>query len=96
MAGPSQPSVTDEVWDDERVKSFLDMEAVHDESRDFHVLQKAYRGMRPEDFERFLRFFLDDGRDMNATDKRGRTLWDIIKDHRQGADFIQVKEKLAN
>lgn len=95
MAGPSQPSVTDEIWDDERVKSFLDMESAQNESRDFHVLQKAYRGMRPEDFERFLRFFLDDNRDINATDKRGRTLWEIIKAHRQGADFIQVKEKVA-
>ena len=26
MAGPSQPSVTDEVWDDARVKSFLELE----------------------------------------------------------------------
>jgi len=94
MAGPSQPSVTDEVWDDERVKSFLALEPYGDESADFHVLLKAYRGMRPADFERFLIFFMEAGRDINARDKRGRTLWDIIEKHRQGADFIAARNKV--
>lgn len=94
MAGPSQPSVTDEVWDDDRVKSFLDIEPYGDESADFHVLLKAYRGMRPDDFERFLVFFMEADRDINARDKRGRTLWDIIEHHRQGADFIAAKNKV--
>lgn len=91
MAGPSQPSVTDEIWDDERVKSFLDLEP-HGESADFHVLLKAYRGMRPEDFERFLVFYTEAGRDLDASDKRGRTLWQIIADHKQGADFIEARK----
>ena len=95
MAGPSQPSVTDEVWDDNRVKSFLDMEPVGTESADFHVLLKAYRGMRPDDFERFLTFFLAAERDINARDRQGRTLWQIIEAHRQGADFIAVKQRLV-
>ena len=54
MAGPSQPQVTDEVWDDDRVKSFLSLEPNSTETADFYVLLKAYRGMRPEDFERFM------------------------------------------
>lgn len=94
MAGPSQPSVTDEVWDDARVKSFLAIEPYGDESADFHVLLKAYRGMRPDDFERFLVFFMEAGRNIDATDNAGRTLWDIIKHHRQGADFIAAKNKI--
>ncbi len=93
MAGPSQPSVTDEVWDDERVKSFLAMEPYGDESADFHVLLKAYRGMRPDDFERFLTFFLEAGRNIDATDTKGRTLWEIISAHRQGSEFIRVKSQ---
>ncbi|MEX0941621.1 MAG: PA4642 family protein [Pseudomonadales bacterium] len=95
MAGPSQPSVTDEVWDDDRVKSFLAIEPYGDESADFHVLLKAYRGMRPNDFERFLKFFIAAGRDVNARDKQGRTLWNIIVDHRQGADFVAIMKKLT-
>lgn len=92
MAGPSQPSVTDEVWDDERVKTFLELEPADNESADFHTLLRAYRGMRPADFERFLRFFVDARRDPHAEDSQGRTLWDIIADHRQGAAFIAVRD----
>ena len=93
MAGPSQRQVTDEVWDDDRVKSFLEMEA-YSGNVDFHLLMRAYRGMRPADFERFLPFFIDANRDLDATDDQGRTLWSIIEGHRQGADFIALRERL--
>ena len=92
MAGPSQPQVTDEVWDDDRVKSFLEIEAYSDDT-DFHILMRAYRGMRPADFERFIPFFVDANHDLDATDDQGRTLWSIIEGHRQGADFIALRKK---
>lgn len=95
MAGPSQPSVTDEVWDDARVKSFLEMEPHGDANADFHVLLKAYRGMRPEDFARFLEFFTEAGRDLDARDKQGRTLWEIISHHRHGSEFLAVRAKIT-
>ena len=92
MAGPSQRQITDEVWDDDRVKSFLEMEA-YSGNVDFHLLMRAYRGMRPADFERFLPFFIDANRDLDATDDQGRTRWSIIEGHRQGADFIALRQK---
>ena len=92
MAGPSQPQVTDEVWDDDRVKSFLEIEA-YDGAADFHILMRAYRGMRPADFERFIPFFVESNHDLDATDDQGRTLWSIIEGHRQGADFIELRKK---
>jgi len=91
MAGPSQPSVTDEVWDDERVKSFLELSPAGKTSTDFHVLLKAYRGMRPDDFARFLTFFQADGRDLDAKDPSGRTIWDIMSTHRHGAEFVALR-----
>lgn len=91
MAGPSQPQVTDEVWDDDRVKSFLEIQP-YEGDPDFHVLLKAYRGMRVEDFERFLKFFTDAGRSLDAQDNRGRTLWSIIENHQQGADFVALRK----
>ena len=94
MAGPSQPSVTDEIWDDQRVENFLAMEPRGDESADFHVLLKAYRGMRPADFERFLQFFADAGRDPDARDSQSRTLWDIISSHRHGDEFIDARQRV--
>lgn len=96
MAGPSQPSVTDEVWDDARVKSFLALEPAGDKSADFHVMLKAYRGMRPADFERFLKFYLEANRNPDATDPKGRTIWDIMATHRQGAEFILVRDKVLD
>jgi hypothetical protein len=91
MAGPSQPQVTDEIWDDERVISFLDLEPFG-ASADFHVLLKAYRGMRPADFGRFLGFFTESGRNLDDTDKQGRTLWQIISHHQQGEPFITARQ----
>ena len=88
--GPSQPKVTNEVWDDDRVASFLDINGVN-ANNDFNTLLKAYRGMRSSDFARFLDLFLKAGRDPDAKDARGRTLWSIIKRHRQGADFIALR-----
>ena len=43
-ADRAQPSVTNEWWSDERVKTYLDLQTAGDEATDFHVLQKAYRG----------------------------------------------------
>ncbi len=94
MAGPTQPQVIDEVWDDQRVRSFLDLEP-QGEAADFHVLLKAYRGMRPEDFARFLVFFTGAGRDPDACDKQSRTLWQIIDQHRHAAPFISARKKLS-
>ena len=94
MAGPSQPKVTDEVWNDDRVRSFLALEPVDGDSADYHVLLKAYRGMRPEDFERFLKFFVESGRDLDARDPQGRTLWQVISNHRHGSAFLAVKQAL--
>jgi len=56
---------------------------------------RAYRGMRPADFERFLPFFVDAKHDLDATNDQGQTLWTIIEEHRQGADFIALRKKYA-
>ena len=81
MAGPSQPKVTNEIWTDDRVKSFLLMQPYGDQNADFHVLLKAYRGMRSSDFIRFLSFFVDSGRELDAKDSSGRTLWELSLKH---------------
>ena len=94
MAGPSQPKVTDEIWTDDRVKSFLLMEPYGTDNADFHVLLKAYRGMRPNDFSRFLSFFAGSGRNLDAKDSFGRTLWEIITSHRHATPFLEAREQI--
>ena len=48
--------VLGEVFDDERVRSFLDYQAPTGVSNDFHLLEKAYRGMNIDNFVTFLGF----------------------------------------
>ena len=47
--------------------------------------------MRPDDFARFLTFFIEAGRDIDAKDPKGRTIWDIMATHRHGAEFIALR-----
>jgi len=92
-ADRTQPAVRDEWWSDERVKTFLDMETSQDESPDFHVLQKAYRGMVPEAFERFVRFFLEAGRNINEANQQGATILKIVSEHRNSSEYADILKK---
>jgi hypothetical protein len=92
-ADRTQPAVRDEWWSDERVKTFLDMETSQDESPDFHVLQKAYRGMVPEAFERFVGFFLEAGRNINEANQQGATILKIVSEHRNSSEYADILKK---
>jgi hypothetical protein len=59
--------VLDEVWTEDRVREFLDVKSYDDVEEDFHMLLKAYQSMRVEDFEKFVTFFVDDGRSVTRT-----------------------------
>ena len=96
MAGPTQPQVFDEEWDDDRIKQFLDLTPNDDSSVDHYSLLKAYRGMRATDFERFLGFFHAAGRNVAAPDEAGQTLLDIVREHRHGAPYADSLEKWLN
>lgn len=63
------------------------------ENADFHVLMRAYRGMNEEDFARFMTLFREAGRDVNATDSHGRTVRDIIADHRHAGPYLEAMEE---
>ena len=89
-AARTQLAVTDEWFTDERVKSFLEMQPVAGENADYHVLLKAYRGMVPEAFGRFVGFFVEAGRDLNAPGPGGKTITQIISEHRHGKDYAQI------
>lgn len=86
---PDKPKVVDEVWDDDRVRSFLHADAT-DASASFYVLLRAYRGMRAHDFERFITLFVESGGDLDARDEQGQSLVDVIASHRHARPFIDV------
>ena len=82
--------VLDEVWTEDHVRSFLDVRPHDGSDEDFHMLLKAYQSMRVEDFELFLRFFTEQGRNVNATGRDGRSVLDIVSEHRLGAPYAAL------
>ncbi|NQD94672.1 hypothetical protein HP532_18660, partial [Pseudomonas sp. CrR25] len=53
-------------------------------------LIKAYRGLRIDDFERFVRFFVEAGYDLEAKDAQGHDFISLIQDQRQAEPYIEV------
>ena len=80
----------DEVWTEERVKSFLNAKPAASLEEDFHILLKAYQSMRLDNFEEFVGYFVADGRNINATNPRGETVLAIVKQHAQSGEYAAV------
>lgn len=88
---PDKEKVINEVWDDDRVRSFLFREAPAGETaKDFALLLTAYQGMRAEDFSRFIGYFVDAGHDVNATNRQGIRFVDHISRHRRAGPFVEA------
>ena len=90
MQKKDKEKVLDEVWTEERVRDFLNLQAPAGINADHHVLINAYRSMRIENFEQFLGFFSAAGRDINAVDAEGQSVWNIVAAHRKGDEYAQA------
>ncbi|HEX5360294.1 MAG TPA: PA4642 family protein [Fluviicoccus sp.] len=88
----SQPARFGEDWNDDRVRGYLNRQAPTGVDPDFHVLNTAYKHMRAYDFERFMAFFLDEGRNVNAVNENGRCLLDLVREHPISVDFVHILE----
>ncbi len=89
--------VLGEVFDDERVKGFLNVEQRNGVDIDFDALEKAYRGMKAENFATFVKFFKEEGRNLDAENADGRTLLQVISEHRHAGEYIEaLKAQGAN
>ncbi len=85
-----KPKVVDEVFDDQRIRSFLFRDGAGPEDAGaFMILQRAYQGMRPGDFARFVGEFVREGGDLNARDSHGQSLADHLSTHRHGKEFLE-------
>lgn len=85
--------VLGEVFDDERIKTFLIDRAPEGINVDFHCLERAYRGMNADNFATFVQFFVEAGRDLNATNQDGQTLLSLMKNHQSFAEYVEIMEK---
>lgn len=82
--------VLDEVWDDERIAGYLALRPGDGSDPDHHVLLTAYRGMREDDFARFIPMFIGAGRNLNAVGTAGKTLLEEVSEHRYGAAYAET------
>lgn len=95
-ARPDKEKILDEVWDDDRVKSFLHTSTPTQSGQtfpgdpDFFVLLRAYRAMRAHDFERFLVFFREQGGDIEARNGDGQTMYDYLATHKKATPYRQA------
>jgi hypothetical protein len=85
--------VINEIWDDARIDSFLHKEPLGDEPAEFSQLLYAYRSMRVGDFALFLERFKDKGGDINATNKAGQRLRDIVACHPNSTGFLTLLDQ---
>ncbi len=81
--------IGDEIGD-AQIKLFLDFEPADATSPSLHKLIKAYRGLRIDDFERFLGFFKEAGYDLDGKDEHGQDFVALIRDQRNAGDYIEL------
>jgi len=80
--------VLGEIFDEARIATFLDFTAPTGIDADFHLLEKAYRGMRGENFVTFIKLFIEANRNLNAIGPEGKTFLQTINTHRNGEEYV--------
>ena len=80
--------VLGEVFDDERVRSFLSGAPPEGMSKDFFLLERAYRGMNIDNFRTFVGFFREEGLNLDGLNQNGKTLADLLATHRHGGEYL--------
>lgn len=80
--------VEDEKRSDEQLAFFLKAQPPVGVNRDYHVLVLAYRSMKPDEFARFVPLFKASGLDVNAVGPQGKTVAQVIADHRYGQAYL--------
>ena len=82
--------VLDDVWTEDHIRSFLNVRPHDGSNEDFHMLLKAYQSMRASDFDLFVNFYGEQKRDVNARGQDGRSVLDIVTEHRNGSEYAML------
>ncbi len=90
MARKDKKQIIGEPMSDEQVKAFLHTLPETGVNPDYHTLLRAYRSLRAQDFERFVSFFLAEGRDLNAPGPDGTSALATISAHQQGTEYADI------
>jgi len=82
-------AVIDEVITDALLEQFFSLQPPQGIERDYHILERAYRGLTAPDFARFISLFITRKHNLNATGPQG-TILHVISTHRKGGDYAQA------
>jgi len=86
----SQPARFGEDWSDERIAGYLDRLPPAGDDADFNVLYTAYKHMRLDDFERLLKLFAKQGRNINGKNSQDQTMLALVSEHAQSQGFVDA------
>lgn len=90
MLKKDKQKVIGETLDEAKVKAFLDFQPYDDENVDFHILTKAYRGLPPHEFERFIGFYKETGRALNPVNKQGKSFLEEISQNERHLEYVDI------
>ncbi|MFL0810156.1 MAG: PA4642 family protein [Agarilytica sp.] len=82
--------VLGETFSDDRVKEFLNVTAVGDTDPNFTALERAYRGMKADNFATFVKFFVEEGKNINCTNADGESFLQVISQHRHADPYMSA------
>jgi len=82
--------VIDEHLDDGKLAAFLQFTPPNGVDADYHILEKAYRGLTAPLFDRFLDLFAAQNLNLQATNPRGQTIHDVVSSHGQSSEYLKV------
>ena len=82
--------VLDEVLDDKRIQSFLNIIPPEGINADFNSIEKAYRCMNERDFTKFVTFFVEAGKNINAQNVNGKAFIDIVSEHAEADEYVAI------
>ncbi len=95
MNKKDKQKVIGEILSDEQLKTFLALEPADHTHPDYHILLRAYRALTAENFERFLPFFVEEGKNLQAPGPDQGTIADLIKQHKQSADYLKTLQTIS-
>lgn len=81
---------------DERLKELLSLHPPAGENRAFHILTRAYRFLREDDFSRFIRFYAETDLPLNPEDRLGNRFFDILSQHQHAAPYLKTLKSVAS
>lgn len=87
--------VIGEVFDDARLRSFLVGLPPAGVDADYHLLERAYRGMGADNFATFVDLFTAAGHNLEARNPAGRTLAEVIAGHRHAEPYVEALTRRA-